>query len=621
MSNITINNFSSMSLKVSKSDYWDFKLSKDNDTHLTNLYNGKTPYTDSLITYIDFNDSRCIGENGVIYSVDNYKWDKAVNKGLSLKNIGLTGVDNGKIIVNEDNYDDIIKNSVLTIESDDLRLQLTKVGSNTGLYEYPVEIVGESENNIGRTAELKGGFYQGFFKSGKNYHILPSHPETEIAYEFLLKPEYDTSTNDKTLNKIEGYDNDGIFFYLGLRAENKFLYEYANFGDRFNEKSEDGVIYPIENLKTSSGIEPSNKDYSEIDTDNKYLLFNRTKTGLRVDNFDSDTKYIVQNNTPIDKTNKYVTYNRTADGLRASNSDKATDDTDNNFINDTYLNQIAFRIKSNGTIGYRTIIHDCDNPKKYSISEEYSKKMVINVNWCLVTVRMITSSTNRNFKLLFYVNGELVLTSKELPELKLRKLSIHDELQEGVPYNISLGGGTQGLVDMVGFNDNYNPQYVLPIERYFAGSFIGKISQFKIYNNKLTYEKILNNVMHIKNKLSSEVVDLRYYTIYYGTSNIKFTEFSQIETLQNKIGDYNRVLDRIELETGNVDNIFMFAVPMFKVVDNIEDMGLFIKDDNFKNLYVESIITITESISYKLYTMENALPYSSNHKHIITFKV
>lgn len=610
-----------MSLKASKSDYWDFKLSKDNDTHLTNLYNGEKSYTDSLITYIDFNDSRCIGENGVIYSVDDYKWDNAVNKGLSLKNIGLVGVDNGKIIVNEGNYDDIIKKSVLTIGSNDLRLQLTKVGGNTGLYEYPVEIVGESESDIGRTAELKGGFYQGFFKSGKDYQILPLHPETEIVYEFLLKPEYGTLTSDNILNKIENRDNDGIFFYLGLRAENKFLYEYTNFDDRFNEKDEDGIIYPIKKLKTSSGIDPSNKDYSEIDTDNKYLLFNRTKTGLRVDNFDPDTKYIVTNDTPKDKTNKYTTYNRTTDGLKVSNSNEVTDGTGNKFINDIYLNQIAFRIKDNGTIGYRTIIHDCDNPNEYSVSEEYSKKMVIGANWCLVTVRMVRISINKNFKLLFYVNGELVLTSKELPELKLRKLSIHDELQEGIAYNISLGGGTQGLIDMIGFNDNYKTQYVLPIEKYFVGSFIGKISQFKIFNNKVTYEKILNNAMNIKNKLQSKMQNIIYDTIYYGTSNAKFTNFSQIETLQNKIIDSKKMVDKIELNTGTINNVFMFAIPTSKIVDNIEDVDLFIKDNNFKELYIESIIKISDTISYKLYTMENAIPYSSNHKHVVTFKV
>ena len=85
--------------------------------------------------------------------------------------------------------------------------------------------------------------------------------------------------------------------------------------------------------------------------------------------------------------------------------------------------------------------------------------------------------------------------------------------------------------------------------------------------------------------------------------------------------DYKKEVSNIELDTGTNNNIFMFAIPISKVVDDIEDINLFIKDDNFKELYIESIIKITESISYKLYTMENALPYSSNHKHIITFKV
>ena len=205
--------------------------------------------------------------------------------------------------------------------------------------------------------------------------------------------------------------------------------------------------------------------------------------------------------------------------------------------------------------------------------------------------------------------------------VKLKKLSIHDELQEGIAYNISLGGGTQGLIDMIGFNDNYKTQYVLPIEKYFAGSFIGKISQFKIFNNKVTYEKILNNTMYIKNKLESQMQNIIYDAIYYGTSNTKFSNFSQIETLQNKIIDSKKMVEKIELNTGTINNVFMFAIPMAKIVDEIEDSSSIVKYDNLKELYMESIITINNNLSYKLYTMKNAIPYRSNHKHVITFKV
>lgn len=522
-----------MSLKVSKSDYWDFKLSKDSDSYLTGIYNGEKLYTNSLVAYINFNDSRCIGENGVIYSVDDYKWDKANNKGLSLKNIGLTGIDNGKIVINEDNYDDVVKNSTLIIKPNDLRLQLTRVGGNTGIYEYPVELSEESDDNIGRVSKLRGGFYQGFFKSGKDYQVLPLYPETEITYEFLLKPEHNAQVEDNILNGIEGYDNDGIFFYVGLRAENKFIYEYANLDEAFD----------------------------------------------------------------------------------------ITNDLGKQVMSDTYLNQIAFRFKKDGKIGYRTIIHNCDSVEGYCINEEYSEERVDDINWCLITVRMIKNATNNNFKLLFYADGKLVLTSKELPELKLRKLSVHDELQEGVPYNISLGGGTQGLIDMIGFNEKYETQYALPIEKYFAGSFIGKISQFKIYNNKVTYDKILNNTMYIKNNLKSQVIDPTHYTIYYGTSNHELTEFSQIMTLQNKIEDYNNTVRSVDLNTGTTNNFFIFAIPTYKIISNIKDVSSIFEIKNLKDFYIESIIKIDDNISYKLYTMKNAIPYGTNHKHIITFKI
>ena len=68
-----------------------------------------------------------------------------------------------------------------------------------------------------------------------------------------------------------------------------------------------------------------------------------------------------------------------------------------------------------------------------------------------------------------------------------------DSKQEGVPFNISLGGGTQGLCDVVYYDFGHTPTDILPLEKNFAGSFIGYIKSFKFYDCLLTFSEIQQN--------------------------------------------------------------------------------------------------------------------------------
>jgi hypothetical protein len=56
-----------------------------------------------------------------------------------------------------------------------------------------------------------------------------------------------------------------------------------------------------------------------------------------------------------------------------------------------------------------------------------------------------------------------------------------DEKQEAVPYSISIGGGTQGLVETIlpDYMCNINNEF--PLETYFTGTFIGDFKSFKFY--------------------------------------------------------------------------------------------------------------------------------------------
>ena len=88
-------------------------------------------------------------------------------------------------------------------------------------------------------------------------------------------------------------------------------------------------------------------------------------------------------------------------------------------------------------------------------------------------------------KIYIYVNSYLKFVSKELPLLNLRKLDEIDSKQEGVPYNISIGCGTMGLADSITWDYNKPFKYILPIEENFCGTFIGDISDFKMFEKDI----------------------------------------------------------------------------------------------------------------------------------------
>ena len=56
------------------------------------------------------------------------------------------------------------------------------------------------------------------------------------------------------------------------------------------------------------------------------------------------------------------------------------------------------------------------------------------------------------------------------------------EKQETVPYNLSLGGGTQGLADGIWLDFRKINETKYPLENNFAGSFIGDIQWMKFSN-------------------------------------------------------------------------------------------------------------------------------------------
>lgn len=84
-------------------------------------------------------------------------------------------------------------------------------------------------------------------------------------------------------------------------------------------------------------------------------------------------------------------------------------------------------------------------------------------------------------RIFIYVNDKLILCSKYLPLLNLRALNEEQSKQESVPYNISIGGGTQGLCDVILPNFWVIYDKILPLEENFGGTFLGYIKSFRFY--------------------------------------------------------------------------------------------------------------------------------------------
>lgn len=234
-------------------------------------------------------------------------------------------------------------------------------------------------------------------------------------------------------------------------------------------------------------------------TDNKFILFNRTCTGYTINNWVDGLQLEVYGRKNKFKDNLFVLMNRTCTGYTVDNIDELRDKVNNeydyaDFYGDLYNNAMAFRITDDGEVGYRLLTIDCSisGDDKTKIEEGYSNKGVIkDCQWQTIHVKIIP--TLDTMKLYFYVDGKLVYITKNLPKLDLRELNEMYEKQEGVPYNISLGGGTQGLAETILPNYMLNPYRVYPLEKYFAGSFIGYMKSFKFYDCSLEYGNILQN--------------------------------------------------------------------------------------------------------------------------------
>lgn len=267
-----------------------------------------------------------------------------------------------------------------------------------------------------------------------------------------------------------------------------------------DEYMKEDIQFKETEIKDSFGHDFLKKGYYEIESDNKFLMFDRTPEGFNTHNWIEGTKVTLTGRQDWKNLNLFLVMNRTKTGYTVDNISEyqESNSLEYNIHKDLKNNAFALRITDDGAIGYRYAIFDCDSEDNFNVVEEYSKAGLIKDNeWNSINVKMsIINPTGikcdpykgkRKMKLYFYVNGYLVFISKELNEFKFKELDDVYQKQEAVPYNISLGGGTQGLLESI-LPDYYKESnYIFPLEKNFCGTFMGDIKSFKIYNGILNY--------------------------------------------------------------------------------------------------------------------------------------
>ena len=174
-----------------------------------------------------------------------------------------------------------------------------------------------------------------------------------------------------------------------------------------------------------------------------------------------------------------------------------------------YLESLA-----NNTVALITVPYTSDVEPK-----EAEKISLVNLN-----EKWLNDKKYRKGRIKMYVNGKLFHTIEDIEEVIPRALNTDKEKQVGVPFNISWGGGTQGLRENLTFSSTTGTTYIqdpecLPnndlsgttlsglstnilLEQNFGGTFEGGISQFRMYVIPLSSPEVKHNFEVLKDTFS-----------------------------------------------------------------------------------------------------------------------
>jgi hypothetical protein len=170
-------------------------------------------------------------------------------------------------------------------------------------------------------------------------------------------------------------------------------------------------------------------------------------------------------------------------------------------------------ITNNSFIDYSS---NCDDhtirkiiTKYFTIEESYTKTPIINQNTTKYLHISITFERDydlngecelkyidyRKGTLSIAINGFNVYKNKNFSEIIPHELDVDYRLQEGVPFNISFGGGTQGLFESISLDPSKTVNGI--IENFFAGTFEGGVKFIEMYSIPLYITEVRNIVENI----------------------------------------------------------------------------------------------------------------------------
>lgn len=485
-------------------EYWDFYLTSDNQwckvdyaTKCSDSCNYDI-INDGLVLWFDINNTGTTTDGSSLISLT--QWSGATIKpssGITLCDFGLTGVDNGRY--------SRLSGFTVDITSADTKVILYPVTGYTinsvtgtatsGLYTYRGSFnTGTTTCDdcvVGNTICLNGGFYQGYFKldflepqpipvqvtgscptdistrldagdpNATIYDLMPTQFNNGWSMETWVNPDNIICSGLTGTNLNDVYTaNTGFFFYIGTRAENKFR----------NVFSGESGLYTCDDLIP---LQPN----IEVDISN---------------GFDN---WFLKNDLLMSRSC----------GCNTACTPTITATTATTYCDQLSENALGFRITPDGRIGYRkmTVSTGCYNNQDRiagtTMEEGYSEFPVIfeGNNWSHIVVTYNEDSVKYGLPagtLKFWVNGRVVYRVEDFIGLQLRALDEWSHKQLGVPFNISWGGGTQGLLESQTFGGPDQEDKGLDLESNFAGTFEGKISQLRFYEKALNLLEIRNNL-------------------------------------------------------------------------------------------------------------------------------
>jgi hypothetical protein len=541
-------------------------------------YYGPYPYNNILISknyYNLENYSRSFLESGcfsseTICDIGLTGIDNGLISGMTGNSISYTmGLLTGNSMFDRYSYDRRFK--MFQVKSN-VRELGSYFSGITAATDYGV--VSFDEYPYGRYHELYGSFYQGFYKLfGYDYEVLPTRFHKGWSVEMLLRPrvsnDYLPTVGETTLNEYYP-NNKNIFFYMGTRAEDKF-YHPADYQLTGTSSGYTPVTQTSKDLETCacSNTAITNSDcitvypktgQTEI---HKINYFEKPKVVCEMvtdpihnplDDSMSNALAIMFSGNPLNPNICARVLKITGDCTTSGSCFDTGQTYTSGYTIETYCSTSRIYDSCTGTtwVEYphwvqvdisferNMYLDECDLYWRGGIGNlthsAYTASMASNsislvrppvTHYDLPEEQIEIVSLDREWiddlyyrlgKLTIYVNGKKFFVIDNFEEVIPRPLNERKERQVGVPFNISWGGGTQGLHENLvlsalttGNTFTYQqdpqlfPDYILQqtslsglntnilIEQSFAGSFDGAISQFRMYSKPLSVPEVQHN--------------------------------------------------------------------------------------------------------------------------------